>query len=290
MRVFLVDGTYELFRQYFARPSHVTAAGEEVAATRAALAGVLSLISEGATHVGVASDHIVESFRNEMWAGYKTGAGVPAELFSQFSLLEEGLEAMGVVVWPMVELEADDALASAAAVAVDDPDVEQVAILTPDKDLGQCVTGARVVQVDRRRGIVLDEQGIIDKWGVPPGSIPDLLALIGDSADGYPGLRGWGKSSAAAVLARYLAIEAIPDDPAEWDGVAVRGRVGLASELRANRNLAMLFKELATLRIDRSLLKEVDDLQWHGPTGDFEAFCKRVDGDQLLERAAALAA
>jgi 5'-3' exonuclease len=288
-RIFLVDGTYELFRHYFGIPSHRTADGAEVAATRGVLSSVLQLLADGVTHIGVATDHVIESFRNGMWPGYKSSAGVDRALLGQFGLLEVALAAMGVVVWPMVELEADDALASAAAVAGDDADVDQVVICTPDKDLGQCVRDGRVVQLDRRKGAVLDESGVIAKFGVAPSSLPDYLALVGDSADGYPGLPGWGAKSAAAVLSCYGAIERIPDAPQEWK-VSVRGGPALAATLAARRADALLFKDLATLRVDRSLLDSADRLRWTGPTADFPGVCDRIDAPAVAKRAASLAA
>ena len=239
MRVFLVDGTYELFRHYYGVPPHRTADGAEVAATRGVLWSMLRLVEQGVTHLGVATDHVIESFRNRLWPAYKSSAGLDPALLGQFGLLEVALEAMGVVVWPMVELEADDALAGAAAAAAEDPRVEQVVICTPDKDLGQCVRGGRVVQLDRRTRVVYDEAGVTAKFGVAPASIPDYLALVGDSADGYPGLPGWGARSAAAVLAHYGTIEAVPDQPGQW-AVAVRNRPALAATLREQRRLVGL--------------------------------------------------
>ena len=289
MKVHLVDGTYELFRHFFGAPPHQNAAGHEVAAVRGVVGSVLQLLSEGATHVGVATDHVIESFRNDLWPGYKTGEGIDPDLWSQAWPLEEALVALGVVVWPMVELEADDALASAAAVAGDDGGVEQVIICTPDKDLGQCVRGNHVVQLDRRKDQLVDESGVVAKFGVRPTSIPDYLALVGDSADGFPGLAGWGAKSAAAVLARWGHIEDVPADPAEWD-VAVRGAAKLASTLQEGREDAALFKELATLRIDRSLLGKAEDLRWRGPTSEFARMCAEVDAPGLVRRAEALAA
>ena len=288
MRVFLVDGTYELFRHYYGVPPHRTAEGAEVAATRGVLWSVLRLVEQGVTHLGVATDHVIESFRNGMWPGYKSSAGLDPQLLGQFGLLEVALEAMGVVVWPMVELEADDALASAAAVADDDPRVEQVVICTPDKDLGQCVRGGRVVQLDRRNQVVYDEARVTAKFGVPPPSIPDYLALVGDSADGYPGLPGWGAKSTATVLAHYRHIEQIPDTPGQW-AVTVRGRPALAATLRELRRDAMLFKDLATLRVDRSLLADVDELRWTGPTPVFADVCERIDARSLATQAARVA-
>jgi 5'-3' exonuclease len=288
MRVFLVDGTYELFRHYYGVPPHRTAEGAEVAATRGVLSSVLGLLEQGVTHMGVATDHVIESFRNDLWPAYKSSAGLDPRLLGQFGLLEVALEAMGVVVWPMVELEADDALASAAAVADGDPRVEQVVICTPDKDLGQCVRGVRVVQLDRRRQVVYDEAGVTAKFGVGPASIPDYLALVGDSADGFPGLPGWGARSTATVLARYRHIEQIPDTPGQW-AVAVRGRPALAATLRDLRRQALLFKDLATLRVDRSLLGDVEDLRWTGPTAAFAEVCERIDARTLASQAARVA-
>ncbi|MDQ1377941.1 MAG: 5-3 exonuclease [Acidimicrobiaceae bacterium] len=289
MRVFLVDGTYELFRHYFGVPPHRTADGAEVAATRAVLGSVLGMLEEGATHIGVATDHVIESFRNGLWPGYKSSAGVAPDLLGQFGLLELALRAMGVHVWAMVELEADDAMASAAAVATDDPEVDQVVICTPDKDLGQCVDDGRVVQLDRRKRLVLDEPAVTAKFGVSPQSIPDYLALVGDSSDGFPGLAGWGPKSAATVLARYGTIEKIPERGSDWE-VSVRGGPALAATLAAGRELAMLFKDLATLRVDRSLLGQVDDLRWRGPTAEFSAVCERIDAVPVARRAERLAA
>ena len=285
MRVFLVDGTYELFRHYYGVPPHRTAEGAEVGATRGVLESMLRLLEQGVTHLGVATDHVIESFRNDLWAGYKSSAGLDPRLLGQFGLVEVALEAMGVVVWPMVEVEADDALASAAAVAAGDPRVEQVVICTPDKDLGQCVRGARVVQLDRRRQVVYDEAAVAAKFGVGPASIPDYLALVGDSADGYPGLPGWGARSAATVLAHYGRLERVPDAASQW-AVAVRNRPALAATLRELRPLAMLFKDLATLRVDRSLLGDPASLRWTGPTPLFADVCERIDARTLAARAA----
>jgi 5'-3' exonuclease len=288
VRVFLVDGTYELFRHFYGVPPHRTAEGAEVAATRGVLGSLLRLLDQGVTHLGVATDHVIESFRNRLWPGYKSSAGVDRQLLAQFGLLEVALEAMGVIVWPMVELEADDALASAAAVAADDPDVEQVVICTADKDLGQCVRDGRVVQLDRRKGAVLDEAGVTAKFGVGPASIPDYLALVGDSADGFPGLPGWGARSTATVLAHYGSIEKIPAAAGAWE-VSVRNAPVLAATLAAHRDDAMLFKDLATLRVRRSLLSAVESLRWAGPTAAFAEVCDRIDAGPLATRAAGLA-
>jgi 5'-3' exonuclease len=286
--IYLLDGTYELFRHFFAVPSQRDADGYEVGAVRGVLASVVGMFEEGVTHLGVATDHVVESFRNELWVAYKTGAGIEPALREQFELLEEGLEALGVVVWPMVELEADDALASAAARAAAEQVVDRVYICTPDKDLAQCVFGDRIVQRDRRKRETRNEAGVVERFGVPPSSIPDYLALVGDSADGFPGLRGWGAKSAATVLARYETIEAIPDDAADWD-IALRGRDRLAETLAQDRELAMLFRDLATLRTTADVFDDPDELRWRGPTAAFEPFCARLRAEPLFRRARATA-
>ncbi len=272
----LVDGTFELFRHFYAVPSARDASGQEVGAVRGVLNSVRSMIDGGATHLGVATDYVIESFRNHLWPAYKTGEGIDPLLWSQFRLLEESLEAMGVRVWPMVEFEADDALASAAAKAALDPRVGQVLICTPDKDLSQCVRGTRVVQVDRLRRTTRDEAGVVAKFGVPPGSIPDYLALVGDSSDGYPGLQGWGAKSAAAVLAVYGHIEAIPDSHHAWT-VDVTRAGALAATLARDRALALRFKELATLRTDVPVFATVDDLAYRGPRPEYRALRQRLD-------------
>jgi 5'-3' exonuclease len=286
MNVHLVDGTYELFRHFFAVPSKLDDSGQEIGATRGVLRWTLNLLEEGATHVGVATDHVIESWRNDVWATYKDGSGVDWALKSQFPLLEEALEALGVTVWAMVEDEADDALASAARTAAADDRVEQVLICTVDKDLGQCV-GGKVVQVDRRKGIVLDAAAIEEKFGVPPTSIPDWLALVGDSADGFPGLKGWGKSSAAAVLRRYGHLEDVPPSGADWD-VGVRNARGLAATLANQREEAALFKVLATLRTDCDIGR-IDDWRWTGPRPELAPMAERLGADDVLRRAEALA-
>jgi 5'-3' exonuclease len=240
----------------------------------------------------VATDHVVESFRNDLWPGYKTGEGIEPELKSQFPLLESALEALGVVVWPMVELEADDALASAAAVAAGDPGVDRVIICTPDKDLAQCVVGRRVVQLDRRKGVITDEDGVWAKFGVGPSSIPDWLALVGDSADGFPGLAGWGKRSASTVLAHYGSFDAVPDRLSEWDPAVrteLRGAAKLAARLAEERQLAELFRDLATLRLDPGVLADVSELRWSGPTEGFDEVCRQLRDPSLVERAHAVA-
>ena len=288
--VHLVDGTYELFR-YFLSPAAAfdRSAPVELRAVRGVVGSILGMLEGGATHVGVATDHVIESFRNALWAGYKTGEGMDPVLYAQFEPLEEALSALGVVVWPMVEFEADDALAAAAAMAAADPRVEQVVICTPDKDLAQCVRGERVVQLDRRTRELRDEAAVQQKFGVPPASIPDWLALVGDSADGFPGLPGWGAKSAATVLARYRHLEHIPKLAIEWD-VPVRGALRLATTLAEQREHALLFRELATLRADAPIGVDVDALRWTGPRAEFAAWSERLGTPALHERAAALAA
>jgi 5'-3' exonuclease len=274
--VYLVDGTYELFRHYYALPSARDADGREVAAVRGVLASVLGMIKEGATHIAVATDHVIESFRNDLWPGYKTGEGVEPALLAQFPLLEEVLQAAGFAVWPMVEFEADDALAAAAKAATLDTRVDRVIVCTPDKDLGQCVSGTRVVQLNRRTREICDEAGVMRKFGVPPASIPDYLALVGDAADGYPGLRGWGAKSSAAVLAKFGHLESIPADYRDWR-VNVTNASVLAATLVRDSELAKLFRALATLRTDIALFEDVEQLRWKGPTPVFEELGPRLD-------------
>jgi 5'-3' exonuclease len=265
-----------LFRHYHALPSARDTKGQEVAGVRGVLTSILGMISGGATHVGVATDHVIESFRNRLWPGYKTDAGVEPDLLAQFPLLEEALSALGIVVWPMVEFEADDALAAAAAMAANDVRVERVIICTPDKDLAQCVRGTRIVQMNRKTRTTRDEAGVVAKFGVSPESIPDYLALVGDAADGYPGLPGWGAKSAAAVLARHAHLEAIPADPRDWH-VDVVNPGALARTLLRERDRAFLFRDLATLRTDIGLIESVDQLQWKGPTSAFPPLAARLD-------------
>jgi 5'-3' exonuclease len=275
MDIHLVDGTYELFRHFYALPSARDAQGREVAAVRGVVHSVLAMINGGARYVGVATDHVIESFRNRLWPGYKTGEGIDPDLYAQFPLLEEALTALGVTVWPMIEFEADDALAAAAAAAERDPRVERVIICTPDKDLAQCVRGTRVVQMNRRTRTIMDEAGVRAKFGVMPRSIPDYLALVGDAGDGYPGLRGWGAKSAAAVLAKYEHLEAIPADPAAWR-VNAASPGALALTLARERDRALLFRDLATLRTDLPLFDAVDQLRWEGPTSEFAPLAGRL--------------
>ena len=277
MIVHLIDGTYELFRHFYAVPPARDKNGVEVAAVRGVIGSLRGMLnSRVATHMGVATDHVIESFRNERWPGYKTGEGIDPNLWSQFPLLEEALVAFGVMVWPMVEYEADDALAAAAVKAAADPRVTQVRICTPDKDLSQCVVGTRIVQEDRLRRTTRDEAGVIAKFGVPPASIPDYLALVGDSSDGYPGLQGWGAKSAAAVLAKFGHIENIPADWRSW-GVNCARPGALSIALEKDRELALLFKDLATLRTDIPVFDSVDQLEWGGPTPAFQAIKARLD-------------
>jgi len=275
MIIHLIDGTFELFRHFFAVPSAHDRGGMEVGAVRGVLASVRGMVNGGATHVGVATDHVIESFRNELYPGYKTGEGIEPALWAQFPLLEETLTAYGIRVWPMVEYEADDALGAAAVKAAKDPRVTQVRICSPDKDLSQCVSGTRIVQEDRLRRTIRDEAGVIAKFGVPPASIPDYLALVGDTSDGYPGLQGWGAKSAALVLAKYGHIENIPDDGTAW-GVNVRAS-SLAVTLRRDRHLALLFRDIATIRTDVPVFESVDELEYQGPTPAFAAIKDRLD-------------
>ena len=276
MNIYLIDGTYELFRHFYALPSAKDRNGQEVGAVRGVLASVLGMIKSGATHLAVATDHVIESFRNDLWPGYKTGVGIDPALYSQFQLLEDVLMAAGVTVWPMVEFEADDALAAGAELAARDERVEQVIICTPDKDLAQCVRGTRVVQMNRRTREVRDEAGVAAKYGVSPSSVPDYLALVGDDADGYPGLPGWGPKSSAAVLAKFGHLENIPADAREWR-VNATNAGSLAATLVAQREFAFLFRTLATLRTDIALFESVDELRWHGPRPEFAEFGARLD-------------
>ena len=284
MKIYLIDGTYELFRYFFAVPSAKDVSGQEVGAVRGVLNSVLSMIEDGVTHLGVATDHVVESFRNDLYEGYKTSEGVDPQLLSQFPILEECLQAMGVKVWPMVEFEADDALAAAAVKAAFDPRVEQVLICTPDKDLAQTVSGSRIVQLDRRRNILRDEAGVVEKFGVSPQSIPDYLALVGDSADGYPGIAAWGEKAASSVLSQYPHLENIPKDWKNWASTIKRAQK-LSESLFSAWDEALLFRKLATLRIDAPVFESIDELVWRGPTPEFENYCKKMKSDALLKRA-----
>jgi 5'-3' exonuclease len=285
MDVHLVDGTYELFRHFYAVPAAQDLEGREIGAVRGVLRSILSMVEHGATHIGVATDHVVESFRNDLYAGYKTGEGVAPTLLSQFSILEEALDEMGVVVWPMVDFEADDALASAAAKAVRDDAVRQAIICTPDKDLGQCVVGTKVVQLDRRRGILRDEAGVETKFGVKPASIPDYLAVLGDSADGFPGIPGWGAKAASHALSRYGHLENIPKDWRVWHPSIGSAR-RLATSLFNSWDDALLFRTLATLRVDVPVFESLEDLRWKGPRSAFEQRCRVMGSPDLFGRVA----
>ena len=284
MRVHLLDGTYELFRHFYAMPHQQSRDGQEVAAIIGVLGSVLGMLEGGTTHLGVATDHVIESFRNDLWAGYKTGVGIEPDLLAQFHPLEDALRALGVTVWAMEEFEADDALAAAAHRAAESPTVEQVIICTPDKDLSQCVRGERVVQFDRRKREQRDERGVVARFGVGPESIPDYLALVGDSADGFPGVPGWGEKASGAVLGRYIHLERIPPNSAQWE-VPVRGAARLAAALAEHRDLALLFRKLATLRTDVPVFVSVDDLRWHGPRPEFERVAAQLGVASLWDRA-----
>jgi len=283
LEIYLVDGTYELFRHYYALPSARDSGGREVGAVRGVLSSVLGMIKSGVTHLAVATDRVIESFRNDLWPGYKTGEGIQPDLWAQFPLLEETLAAAGIIVWPMVEFEADDAHASGAARAAGNPRVARVVICTPDKDLSQCVRGDRIVQLNRRTRVTLDEAGVIRKFGVPPESIPDYLALLGDSADGYPGLLGWGPKSTAAVLARFGHLENIPADASQWH-VDVANAGSLAATLSRERERALLFRTLATLRTDIPLFEDVEQLRWKGPAPELDAIAARFDAARSQRR------
>jgi 5'-3' exonuclease len=287
--VYLVDGTYELFRHFYAMPPHSNNRGEEVSATRGVLGSIAGMLESGVTHIGVATDHVIESFRNDLWPGYKTSEGVDPRLLAQFPLLEQALEAMGVVVWPMVELEADDALAGAALSLSKIPKISKIYICTPDKDLAQCVKDNRVVQLDRRARQVRNEAGVREKFGVQPSSIPDYLALVGDTADGYPGLAGWGEKSAGAVIGSYAHLEAIPRSALDWR-VKVRGADRLAETLLKSFKLALLFRDLATLRTNEPRIRSPNEIRWRGPDSSFAAISERLDDPQLVNRVADIAA
>ncbi|MCP3856623.1 MAG: flap endonuclease [Actinomycetia bacterium] len=288
MIVHLVDGTYELFRHHFGVPSHLNREGREVAATRGVVGSVLGMLEDGATHVGVATDHVIESFRNDLYEGYKTGEGLEPVLAGQFQLLEDCLEALGVKVFAMIEYEADDALGAAAHVAAADPRVDEVLICTPDKDLAQCVVDGRITQYDRRKRVRIDRAAVIEKFGVPPESIPDYLGLVGDTADGFPGLPGWGAKSAATVLAQYGHIENIPAAPGQWE-VTVRGSAKLAATLQAQLEDALLFRRIATIALDAPTIGNVDELEWKGPADRLDEFMAWIDAPGLARRAHARA-
>jgi len=284
MQVHLIDGTYELFRYHFApgRPERLSTDGLEVGATEGVIRSMLSMVNDGVTHIAVATDHVIESWRNDLYDGYKDGSGVPPELFAQFELVEEGLELAGFKVWPMIEFEADDGLAAGAVMAAADPRVERVFICTPDKDLAQCVTAdGKIVQFDRRKRLLIDEAGVIEKFGVKPASIPDYLALVGDTADGFPGLKGWGAKSTATVLSRYDHLENIPEAPGQWD-ITVRGAAKLAATFAENRDDAYLFRRIATVDTEGPEVGAVDDLEYTGPKPGFAEFCHRIGAPRLI--------
>jgi 5'-3' exonuclease len=283
-KVYLVDGTYELFRSFYGAPGRKAPDDREVGATLGLLRSLLSLITNASvTHIACAFDHVIESFRNELYAGYKTGEGVDPDLLAQFPLAEEAVSALGLVVWPMVEFEADDAIASAAHRFREDPRVEQIVICSPDKDLAQLVSGRKVICWDRRRDIEYDESLVIEKYGVPPASIPDWLALVGDSADGFPGIPSWGAKSASAVLSKFRNLESIPEDTLQW-GLPTGRALRLLENLRANQEDAFLFRRLATLRIDVPLEQSVDDLEWRGAHGRLRQLCMELGDDNLPDR------
>ncbi len=287
MDVYLVDGTYELFRHYFAVPGATDADGNEIGAVRGVLNSILSLLEKGVTHIGVATDHVIESFRNDLYPHYKTGEGIPEDLWSQFNLLEEALGAMGVLVWAMVEFEADDALAAAAVKAAKEKSVDTVIICTPDKDLSQCVVGDKIVQLDRRKNEIRNAQGVVTKFGVRAESIPDYLALVGDTSDGYPGLPGWGAKGAASVLSVYPHLEDIPKDPKDWNS-SIRGSAKLANTLFSSWEEALLFRKLATLRTDAPVFHNIEELEWRGQTPSFEAMCSRLKAPNLFKKTVAV--
>jgi 5'-3' exonuclease len=284
LKVHLVDGTYELFRAYFGAPKALVA-GREVGATRGILRSLMSLVREdGVSHVAVAFDHVIESFRNDLFSGYKTGEGIAEDLWSQFPLAERASHALGIVTWSMTDFEADDALATGAARFAEDPAVEQVLICTPDKDLAQCVTGRRVVRLDRMRRLLLDEEGVVEKFGIGPESIPDWLALVGDTADGIPGVPRWGEKASSTLLGRFRRLEDIPDDPGLW-GIPVRGAAALGASLSAHRTEAALYKTLATLRRDVPLTETLGDLEWKGARrNELQDLCREIDDDEILSR------
>ncbi len=288
MQVYVVDGTYELFRHYYGAPPRQDVDGHEVGAVRGVLTSMLRLLRDGATHIGMATDHVIESFRNDMYEGYKHGEGIDPQLLAQFHPLEEAIEALGITVWPTIEFEADDAMASAATLLAGFPQVDKVFLCTPDKDLAQCVVGERIVVFDRRAGVVRGDAGVREKFGVAPASIPDYLALVGDASDGYPGLRGWGAKSTAAVLSRYGYLEAIPHDEAAWD-LRVRGAARLAEALREGWQDALLFRDLATLRTEAVRLSDPEELRWRGPTGEFAPRCEQLGDPGLAGQAERLA-
>ena len=284
MRIHLIDGTYELFRHFFGAPSHINSKGQEVGAVRAVASSMLSMVNQGATHIGIATDHVVTSFRNELYDGYKDGSDLDPVILGQFNLLEEVLDSLGFVIFPMVDFEADDGLGAAARKAALNPDVEQVIICTPDKDLGQCLTqDEKIIQYDRRKELRITYETVIEKFGVTPESIPDYLGLVGDTADGFPGIKGWGAKSSATLLSHYHHIENIPNDHMEW-AMQVRSSQKLSESLNTDYELALLFKLIATIDYEAPTFETVSELKWNGPKDNYENILKSIDGDRILQR------
>lgn len=284
MRIHLIDGTYELFRHFFGAPSHINSKGQEVGAVRAVASSMLSMVNQGATHIGIATDHVITSFRNELYDGYKDGSDLDPVILGQFNLLEEVLDSLGFVIFPMVDFEADDGLGAAARKAALNPDVEQVIICTPDKDLGQCLTqDEKIIQYDRRKELRITYETVIEKFGVTPESIPDYLGLVGDTADGFPGIKGWGAKSSATLLSHYHHIENIPNDHMEW-AMQVRSSQKLSETLNTDYELALLFKLIATIDYEAPTFETVSELKWNGPKDNYENILKSIDGDRILQR------
>lgn len=284
MRIHLIDGTYELFRHFFGAPSHINSKGQEVGAVRAVASSMLSMVNQGATHIGIATDHVITSFRNELYDGYKDGSDLDPVILSQFNLLEEVLDSLGFMIFPMVDFEADDGLGAAARKAALNPDVEQVIICTPDKDLGQCLTqDEKIIQYDRRKELRITYETVIEKFGVAPESIPDYLGLVGDTADGFPGIKGWGAKSSATLLSHYHHIENIPNDHMEW-AMQVRSSQKLSETLNTDYELALLFKLIATIDYEAPTFETVSELKWNGPKDNYENILKSIDGDRILQR------
>ncbi len=284
MRIHLIDGTYELFRHFFGAPSHINSKGQEVGAVRAVASSMLSMVNQGATHIGIATDHVITSFRNELYDGYKDGSDLDPVILGQFNLLEEVLDSLGFMIFPMVDFEADDGLGAAARKAALNPDVEQVIICTPDKDLGQCLTqDEKIIQYDRRKELRITYETVIEKFGVAPESIPDYLGLVGDTADGFPGIKGWGAKSSATLLSHYHHIENIPNDHMEW-AMQVRSSQKLSETLNTDYELALLFKLIATIDYEAPTFETVSELKWNGPKDNYENILKSIDGDRILQR------
>ena len=284
MRIYLIDGTYELFRHFFGAPSHINGKGQEVGAVRAVASSMLSMVNQGATHIGIATDHVITSFRNELYDGYKDGSDLDPVILGQFNLLEEVLDSLGFMIFPMVDFEADDGLGAAARKAALNPDVEQVIICTPDKDLGQCLTqDEKIIQYDRRKELRITYETVIEKFGVAPESIPDYLGLVGDTADGFPGIKGWGAKSSATLLSHYHHIENIPNDHMEW-AMQVRSSQKLSDTLNNDYELALLFKLIATIDYDAPTFQTVNDLKWNGPKDNYVNILENIDGDRILQR------